>query len=35
MNSYYKTSGDYQWQLFKQKIGDNINVNEEDEDDMT
>lgn len=32
MNSYYKTSGDYQWQLFKQKIGDNINVNEEDED---
>lgn len=35
MNSYYKTSGDYQWQLFKQKIGDNININEEDEDDMT
>ena len=35
MNSYYRTSGDYQWQLFKQKIGDNININEEDEDDMT
>ena len=32
MNSYYRTSGDYQWQLFKQKIGDNININEEDED---